>query len=150
MEQEKDFVPKILVFSTDKISDPGIDLAGQQHIHYSPSVCFIMVPCSAGVKPRWILRAFNKGFDGVFVAADGTDCPFSPDCSEKTGKLVANAQEIIKKEGINPARLKMGAVCSVCAVPFSNHMKNFSKQLSELGSVQSENYKNPEEKEKQK
>jgi len=141
MEQEKDFVPKILVFSTDKISDPGIDLAGQQHIHYSPSVFIISVPCSAGLKPRWILRAFNKGFDGVFVAADGTDCPFSPDCSEKTGKLVANTQEIIKKEGINPARLKMGAICSVCAVPFSNHMKNFSKQLSELGSMQSENYK---------
>ena len=150
MEQEKDFVPKILVFSTDKISDPGIDLAGQQHIHYSPSVVIINVPCSAGIKPRWVLRALTKGFDGVFIAADGTDCPFSPDCSEKTGKLVANAQEIIKKEGINPARLKMGAVCSVCAVPFSNHMKNFSKQLSELGSMQSENYKDPEEKEKQK
>ena len=138
MEQEKDFVPKILVFSTDKISDPGIDLAGQQHIHYSPSAYTISVPCSAGIKPRWILRALKKGFDGVFVAADGTDCPFSPECSDKTGKLVANAQEILKKEGINPARLKMGAICSVCALPFSNHMKNFSKQLSEIGSIRSE------------
>jgi coenzyme F420-reducing hydrogenase delta subunit len=150
MEQEKDFVPKILVFSTDKISDPGIDLAGQQHIHYSPSVYFIIVPCSAGVKPRWILRAFNKGFDGVFVAADGTDCPFSADCSEKTGKLVAYSQELMKKEGVNPARLKMAAVCSVCALPFSNHMKNFSKALSGLGNIQSEKYIDPEEKEKQK
>jgi F420-non-reducing hydrogenase iron-sulfur subunit len=141
MEQEKDFVPKILVFSTDKISDPGIDLAGQQHIHYSSSVYTIVVPCSSGVKPRWILRAFKKGFDGVFIAADGTDCPFSPECPDKTGKLVANAQEILKKERINPARLKMGAICSVCAVPFSNHMKNFSKQLYELGSIQSENFK---------
>ncbi|MCK4345102.1 MAG: hydrogenase iron-sulfur subunit [Bacteroidales bacterium] len=144
MEQEKDFVPKILVFSTDKISDPGIDLAGQQHIHYPPTVYTIIVPCSAGIKPRWILRAFNKGLDGVFIAADGTDCPFSPDCSEKTGKLAANTQELMKKGGINPARLKMAAVCSVCALPFSNHMKNFSKTLSELGSVQSENYKEEE------
>jgi len=141
MEQEKEFVPKILVFSSEKISDPGIDLAGQQHIHYSPSACTICVPCTGGIKPRWILRALKKGFDGVFVAADGTDCPFSPECSDITGKMVANAQEIIKNEGINPARLKMGAICSVCAVPFSNHMKNFSKQLSELGSIQSENYK---------
>lgn len=141
MEQEKDFEPKILVFSTDKISDPGIDLAGQQHIHYSPSVYVISVPCSSGVKPRWVLRAFKKGFDGVFIAADGSDCPFSPNCSEATGKLVSNTQETIKKEGINPARLKMAAICSVCAVPFANHMKNFSKQLSELGSIKSENYK---------
>lgn len=139
--QDKE-IPKILVFSTDKISDPGIDLAGQQHIHYSPTVYCIIVPCSSGVKPRWILRAFQKGFDGVFIAADGTDCPYSPNCSEQTGKIVFQAQELMKKEKINPARLKMAAICSVCAKPFANHMKNFSKSLIELGSIKSENYKN--------
>ena len=38
--------PKILVFSTEKISDPGIDQAGLRKIHYSPSVYVISVPCS--------------------------------------------------------------------------------------------------------
>ena len=146
MDQKKDFIPKVLVFSTDKISDPGIDLAGQQHIHYPPSVSMIIVPCSSGVKPRWIIRALKKGFDGVFVAADGTDCPYSPACPEKTGKLVAQTQEVMKKEGINPARLKMAAICSVCAVPFANHMKNFSKTLAEFGSVQAEKYPAAKEK----
>jgi len=56
--------PRILVFSTDKISDPGIDQAGLRKIHYSPSVYVISVPCSAGIKPRWILHAFERGFDG--------------------------------------------------------------------------------------
>ncbi len=140
MEKENNFIPKILVFTTDKISDPGIDLAGQQHIHYSPTVYCITIPCSSGVKPKWIFRALSKGFDGVFVAADGTDCPYSPQCSEKTGKLVANAQEILIKESINPARLKMAAVCSVCAEPFANHMKNFSIALTDLGSIKSEKY----------
>jgi F420-non-reducing hydrogenase iron-sulfur subunit len=144
--ENKDFIPKILVFSTDKISDPGIDLAGQQHIHYPPKVYTIIVPCSSGIKPRWILRALNKGFDGVFVAADGTDCPYSPGCPEKTGELVARAQEFLKKEGINPARLKMAAICSVCAVAFSNHMKNFSETLTGLGSIRSEDFKNKKEK----
>jgi len=32
------FVPRILVFSTNNISDPGIDLAGSAHMHYSPGV----------------------------------------------------------------------------------------------------------------
>ena len=35
------FVPKILVFSTNTISDPGIDLAGSSHMHYPPSVLTI-------------------------------------------------------------------------------------------------------------
>jgi hypothetical protein len=35
--------PKILVFSTNNISDPGIDLAGGSHLSYSPSVMVIPV-----------------------------------------------------------------------------------------------------------
>ena len=27
---------RILVFSTNTISDPGIDLAGSNHLHYTP------------------------------------------------------------------------------------------------------------------
>ncbi len=132
MEKEKDFIPKILVFSTEKISDPGLDLAGLLKIHYSPSVYAINVPCSSGIKPRWILYALEKGFDGVFIAADGTDCPYSPDCSKRTGELVARTQELMKEKEINPAKLKMAAICSVCADAFANHMKNFSKALVEL------------------
>jgi coenzyme F420-reducing hydrogenase delta subunit len=43
--------PRILVFSTNNISDPGIDLAGSAHMHYSPGVVTISLPCSSGVKP---------------------------------------------------------------------------------------------------
>ena len=132
---KEDFQPKILVFSTDKISDPGIDLAGLLKIHYPPSVYTISVPCSSSIKPRWILHALKNGFDGVFIAADGTDCPYTPNCSALTAKIVANTQEILKKEKMNPARIKMAAICSVCAEAFANHMKSFSKSLKELEGV---------------
>ncbi|MEI6875813.1 MAG: hydrogenase iron-sulfur subunit, partial [Spirochaetota bacterium] len=78
--QDRTKAPRILVFSTDKISDPGIDQAGLRKIHYSPTVYTISVPCSSCVKPRWILHAFEKGFDGVFIAADGEECAYLPDC----------------------------------------------------------------------
>lgn len=128
----KDFIPKILVFSTDKISDPGIDLAGLLKVHYPPSVYTICLPCSSSVKSRWILRAFEKGFDGVFIAADGTDCPYSPSCPERTGELVARTHELMKDRGIDPTRLRMAAVCSVCAESFANHMKTFYEALAGL------------------
>jgi F420-non-reducing hydrogenase iron-sulfur subunit len=135
MDKEKSFVPKILVFSTDKISDPGVDMAGLLKVHYPPSIRTISLPCSSAVKPRWIIHAFEKGFDGVFIAADGTDCPYSPNCTKRTSELVSRTQEIMKEKKINPARLKMAAICSVCAEAFSNHMKNFNKSLLELGSI---------------
>ena len=57
--------PKILVFSTDKISDPAIDMAGLLKLHYPPTVYTIPVPCSSAIKPRWILYALEQGFDGA-------------------------------------------------------------------------------------
>jgi F420-non-reducing hydrogenase iron-sulfur subunit len=124
--------PKILVFSTDKISDPGIDQAGLRKIHYSPSVYVISLPCSSGIKPRWILHAFRQGFDGVFIAADGHECSYSPKCAEHTNHIIDESQKLMKENNINPKRIRMAAICSVCAEPFSSHMANFSKILAEL------------------
>jgi len=124
--------PKILVFSTDKISDPGIDQAGLRKIHYAPSVYVISMPCSSGIKTRWILRAFEQGFDGVFIAADGHECSYSSRCADHTNRIVEEAQEAMKARNINPKRIRMAALCSVCAEPFMNHMENFGKILAGL------------------
>lgn len=127
---EETKLPKILVFSTDKISDPGIDQAGLRKIHYSPSVYVINLPCSSGVKPRWILHALENGFDGVFIAADGHECSYSAKCPEHTNTIIQTAQELMKEKNISTKRIRMAAVCSVCAEPFASHMENFSKILA--------------------
>ena len=131
MEKDTKNASKILVFSTEKISDPAIDLAGLLKKHYPATVYTINIPCSSAIKPKWILHAFEKGFGGVFIAADGTDCPYSESCTENTGKIVAHTQNLMKEKGIDPARLKMAAICSVCADPFVKHMKTFTLNLSE-------------------
>jgi coenzyme F420-reducing hydrogenase delta subunit len=137
-EAEKPFTPKILVFSSEKISDPAIDLAGLLKKHYPPTVYNISVPCTSGVKPRWIIHALKSGIDGVFVASDGTDCAYRSDCSNVTSQAIKDTQKILEKEGINVARVKMAAICSVCADPFVNHMKAFLDALKAMGSVKNE------------
>jgi coenzyme F420-reducing hydrogenase delta subunit len=124
--------PRILVFSTENVSDPGIDLAGRNKMHYSPSVYVITLPCSSGIRPSWIVHALEKGFDGVFIAADGSDCAYISDCTTRTGKVVADAQDMLRERSIEPARLKMAALCSVCAEPFEKYMESFSRQLGKL------------------
>jgi len=120
---------KILVFSTEKISDPAIDMAGLLKLHYPPQVYTIAVPCSSGIKPRWILRAFEKGFDGVFIAADGSDCMFGESCTEKTGAVVEKTHELMREKNIEPARLRMAAICSVCSESFVKQVKSFNEYL---------------------
>jgi F420-non-reducing hydrogenase iron-sulfur subunit len=124
--------PRILAFSTNNISDPGIDLAGSAHMSYTPSVVVLTVPCSSGIKPSWILHALEAGFDGVFIAADGTDCAYVQDCTDRTARVVARAQELIKEKGRDPRRVKMAAICSVCAESFVSHVEKFHKLLTEV------------------
>ncbi len=129
------FKPRILVFSTHNISDPGIDLAGSRHMHYPAPVSTIAVPCSSGLKPSWIVHALEAGIDGVFIASDGEECAYLPDCSERTARIAAQAQDLMRAKGIEPQRLKMAAVCSVCAESFVKYMTEFSQSLEGLGPV---------------
>ncbi len=119
----------ILVFSTEKISDPAIDLAGLLKQHYPPEVDNISVPCSSGIKPKWIMHAFERGFDGVFIAADGTDCPYGETCAEKTADVVARTHALMKEKGIDPAKLRMAAICSVCSQAFVKLVKDLADYL---------------------
>lgn len=131
-EKQPERLPKILVFSTEKISDPAIDLAGLLKMHYYPGVYTLNVPCSSAIKSRWIMKSFEKGFDGVFIAADGTDCPYSESCTDNTASIISATHEMMKAKGMDPARLKMAAICSVCAEPFVKHMKSFAEYLSNV------------------
>lgn len=133
-EKHAGSVPRILVFSTNNISDPGIDLAGSQHMHYSPGVEVISLPCTSGIKPAWILHAIEQGFDGVFIAADGDECAYLPDCSKRASRIVGEAQALLQQHGHDPQRVKMAAICSVCAEPFTKHVQQFSATLAGLRS----------------
>jgi F420-non-reducing hydrogenase iron-sulfur subunit len=131
-EQDRGAAPKLLVLSTNNISDPGIDLAGSSHLHYPTSVVVVSVPCTSGIKPGWILYALQQGFDGVFIAADGEECAYLSDCSARTARIVSDAQALMQEAGIDPKRLRMAAICSVCAEHFTKYVREFSELLAGL------------------
>lgn len=134
--ESKGYSPRILAFSTNNISDPGIDFAGSSHLHYSPATLVISMPCTSGIKPEWILEAIKQGFDGVFIAADGEECAYLPDCAARSARIMQEAQNLLVQSGYQPQRLRMAAICSVCAEPFARQIKEFAETLTELGSAQ--------------
>lgn len=131
----RNFKPRILVFSTITISDVAIDLAGLSHQYYYAATSIIRVPCSSMISADLILYAFYCGFDGVFIAADGTDCPYLDDCTEKTARNVQKAYELLKENGIEPERLKMSGICSVCVEAFVKNINEFAERLKKLGPI---------------
>ena len=131
----RNFKPSILVFSTNTISDVAIDLAGLSHQHYRATTRIIRVPCSSMIGANLILYAFKCGFDAVFIAADGTDCPYLDDCMERTAKNVQRAYELLKEEGIEPERLMVSGICSVCTEAFVKNIDELYRRVEKLGPV---------------
>lgn len=68
MSVKQEWEPKIIGFCCNWCSYAGADLAGVSRLSYPPSIRVIRVPCSARVNPVFILRAFQRGADGVLVS----------------------------------------------------------------------------------
>jgi F420-non-reducing hydrogenase iron-sulfur subunit len=61
------FEPKIVGFLCNWCSYTGADLAGTSRIKYPPNLRVIRVMCSGRVAPEFIVKALQKGADGVMV-----------------------------------------------------------------------------------
>ena len=63
-----DWEPRIIAFACHFCAFGAADLAGVMRLAYSPNVRIIRLPCSGKIDHLSVLRAFERGIDGVFVA----------------------------------------------------------------------------------
>lgn len=63
-----EFEPQIIAFCCHYCAYAAADLAGSMRLQYPTSVRVIKVPCTGKMDPLYILRAFEDGADGLFVA----------------------------------------------------------------------------------
>ncbi len=59
---------KILAFACHYCAFAAADLAGVMRLTYPPNVKVIRLPCTGKLDHIYVLRAFQRGVDGVFVA----------------------------------------------------------------------------------
>ena len=60
--------PKIVAFACHYCAFAAADLAGVMRLSYPSSVKVIRLPCTGKLDHLYVLRAFVRGLDGVFVA----------------------------------------------------------------------------------
>lgn len=63
-----EFEPQILAFCCHHCGFAAADAAGSMRIEYPPNVKIVRFPCTGKVDQTYILRAFEDGVDGLFVA----------------------------------------------------------------------------------
>ena len=129
--ENKEFTPKIVAFCCNWCSYAGADLAGTNRLNYPANVKIIRVPCSCRVNPMFILRAFQRGADGVIM------CGCHPgDCT--TGNYYARRRmtllfSMLDFLGIERGRTRVEWVSAAEGVRFSTVMNDFVKTVTELG-----------------
>jgi coenzyme F420-reducing hydrogenase delta subunit len=64
----EEFEPKIAAFCCQYCAYSAADLAGSMRLQYAPSVRIIRVMCTGKVDILFLMKAFEEGVDGAFVA----------------------------------------------------------------------------------
>ncbi len=130
MEQ---FEPTIVAFCCHYCAYTAADMAGSMRLVYPPNVKIIRVPCSGKVDTLHIMKALEKGADGVLVAG----C-LEGDCHFKTGNVkalqrVTYLQGYLEEIGIEAERVQMVTMSAGMGGRFARITTEFTEKIRELG-----------------
>ena len=64
----EEFHPKIIAFACNWCAYSAADLAGVSRLQYPSNLRIIRVMCSGRITPGFILKALQRGADGVLVS----------------------------------------------------------------------------------
>lgn len=127
------FEPTIVAFCCHYCAYTAADMAGSMRLVYPPNVKIIRVPCSGKVDAIHIMKALEKGADGVLVAG----C-LEGDCHFKNGNVKAlhrinHLKPLLEEIGIEPGRVTMATVSAGMGGRFAKIATEFTAKIRELG-----------------
>lgn len=130
---EQTWKPLIVAFCCNWCSYAGGDLAGTSRLSYPANVKVIRVPCSSRMNPQFIMRAFQRGADGVLVAG----C-HPGDCHYSTGnyhvrRRLSSLKRLLEFAGLEPQRFQVRWVSSSEGDKFAEVMQEMTEEIKALG-----------------
>jgi F420-non-reducing hydrogenase iron-sulfur subunit len=125
--------PAIVVFACNWCSYAGADTAGVSRIQHQPHFRMIRVMCSGRIQPGFVLRAFERGADGVLVSG----CHFG-DChyvngNERAVEQFEKTKNLVKLLGLEEGRLRLEWISAAEGVRFAQVINEFTDQVRQLG-----------------
>lgn len=129
----KEYFPKVLGICCRWCSYAGADLAGAMRLQYPPAVKIMMVPCTGRVDILHLLKAFEAGWDAVFVSGchEG-DCHYLAG-NIQARKRVNKVKKLLAEIGLEPERLEMFWVSSSEGPQFARVAQEMTERALKLG-----------------
>jgi F420-non-reducing hydrogenase iron-sulfur subunit len=127
------FEPVIVAFCCHYCAYTAADMAGSKRLHYPPNVKIVRVPCSGKVDAIHVLKALEKGADGVYVAGclDG-DCHFKTG-NTRAARRVAYVKKLLDEIGIGGERVEMFLMSAGMGERFAQTASDFTEKIRSLG-----------------
>jgi len=127
------FEPVIIAFCCHYCAYTAADMAGSQRLCYPPNIKIIRVPCSGKVDTLHLLKAFENGADGVYVAGclEG-DCHFK-NGNVRAAKRVAQVRRLLDEIGIGGERLEMVNLSAGMGERFAETARQITEKIRKLG-----------------
>ena len=127
------FEPVIVAFCCHYCAYTAADMAGSMRLSYPSNVKIVRVPCSGKVDAIHIMRALQKGADGVMVAGclEG-DCHFS-NGNVRAAARVAAVKKLISEIGLEEDRVAMFTVSAGMGRQFALYAEEFTNTIREMG-----------------
>ena len=127
------FEPKMVVFLCNWCSYAGADLAGTSRIQYAPNVRIIRVMCSGRVEPYFILRALQRGADGVLLlGCHPGECHYL-EGNYKTAGRMALLKKMLGQFGIEEGRVRLDWVSASEGARFASIVNEMTGAIRALG-----------------
>lgn len=132
-QRPTEWTPRILGILCNWCSYAGADLAGSSRLTYPPNVRIIRVPCSGRVNPQYILKAFQRGFEGVLVlGCHPGDCHYAKG-NYYARRRIMLLQRFLPYLGIEPDRFHFEWVSASEGIIFQDVVTKMTRKLEELG-----------------
>jgi coenzyme F420-reducing hydrogenase delta subunit len=111
------------------------DAAGSMRLAYPSNVHIVLVPCSGRVDDLFILQAFEKGADCVYVAGcEEGSCHFVSG-NLRAKKRVSNLRALLRDIGIEPERLEMFHISASQGGLFAKVAREMTERVRSLGII---------------
>jgi F420-non-reducing hydrogenase iron-sulfur subunit len=127
------FEPKIVAFCCDQSGYAAADMAGSLRLAFPANVDIVRVPCAGRIETIHLLKALERGADGVMIfACYEENCQFLRGNLRVKGRL-SYAHKLLEKAGVEKERIEICHLATNSGVRLAEALRKKSERLKALG-----------------
>jgi len=132
-----DFKPQIIAFCCSNCASAAADVAEGMKKALPDNVKLIQVPCTGRIEVLHLLKPFEEGADGVYVAGCQEDsCQYVTGVTQ-AAKRVVHVKKILEELEIEPERVELFHLSAGRGQEFVEVAQEMTGRINQLGPIAS-------------